>query len=161
MHTARAVLRTLAPMLEFQVECNCPLGLDSCTTLKLTAARTRRAMISAKKQMNAGLYRVEGPAKLRVESGSFYALGRVYGQGNELVVPRGLVVCLKVEAPCVVEITGGTMTEAKPEEEVVDQWKVLAETLAEPGRILVVGETDRRKKQRFPRSSLTRLYRRG
>lgn len=118
------------------------LRLDLCTTLKLTTTRTRIAMISTKKQMNAGLYRVEGPAKLRVESGSFYALGRVYSQGNELVVPRGLVVCLKVETPCIVEISGGVMTEAKLEEEVIDQWKVLAETLAEPGRILVVGETD-------------------
>lgn len=99
-------------------------------------------MISVKKQVNAGLYRVEGPARLRVESGSFYALGRVYGKGSELIVPKGQLVCLKVEAPCTVEVTGGAMTEAKPEEEVIDKWRGLAEALAERGRVLVVGETD-------------------
>ena len=119
-----------------------PVWVSFVHNFKAKDRRTRGAMISVKKQMSAGLYRVEGPAKLRVENGSFYALGRVYGVGNELVVPRGLIVCLKVETPCIVEITGGAMTEAKPEEEVIDQWKVLSETLAESSRVLVVGETD-------------------
>ncbi len=99
-------------------------------------------MLAAKRELGAGLYRVEGPAKLRVESGSFYALGRFYERGNELVVPRGLTICLKVEGSCVIEVVGGALTEAKPEEEVIDRWRELAESLAERGKVMVVGETD-------------------
>jgi len=99
-------------------------------------------MLAVKRELGAGLYRVEGPARLRVDSGSFYALGRLYEKGAELVVPRGLVVCLKVEETCVVEVAGGPLTEAKPEEEVIDRWRELAESLAERGRVVVVGETD-------------------
>jgi len=99
-------------------------------------------MLAAKKELCAGLYRVEGPARLRVERGSFYALGRFYERGCELVVPRGLMICLKVIERCTVEVAGGALTEAKPEEEVIDRWRELAENLTERGRVVVVGETD-------------------
>lgn len=99
-------------------------------------------MLAARKQLSPGLYRVEGAARLRVVSGSLYALGRIYAAGDEMVVPRGLTFCLKCDGECTVEVLGGTLVEAKPEEEVIDKWRELAEGLATRGKILVVGETD-------------------
>ncbi len=87
------------------------------------------------------MYRVEGPARLKVVEGSFYALGRVYSSGCELVVPRGITVCLKVEGGCTLEGVG-SVSEAKPEEEVIDEWRAIAESIATRGRVVVVGETD-------------------
>lgn len=99
-------------------------------------------MLPVKRQLGGGLYRVEGPMRLRVLEGSFYALGRSYAAGDELIVPRGGIVCLKVEERCLIDHFGGTINEAKPEEEVIDEWKSLAEGLAAPGRVVVVGEVD-------------------
>ncbi|MCS7105378.1 MAG: Clp1/GlmU family protein [Thermofilaceae archaeon] len=99
-------------------------------------------MHAVRKQFRDGLYRIEGPAKLVVKSGGFYALGRFFGEKDELIVPRGIVICLKVDSSCIVDIVGGIIVEAKPEEEVIDIWKKMTDEIVKPSRIVIVGETD-------------------
>lgn len=99
-------------------------------------------MHAVRKYFREGLYRVEGPAKLVVKSGDFYALGRFYGEKDELIIPRGIVICLKVDSSCTLDIVGGIISEAKPEEEVIDIWKKMSDEIVRPGRIVIVGETD-------------------
>lgn len=98
-------------------------------------------VLAEKRRLERGVYRVEGPSRYRVVEGAFYALGRIYGTGDVLTLPRGIVVCLKVEDRCVIE-GFGNLSEAKPEEEVIDAWRVLAEDLAVPAKVVIVGEVD-------------------
>ncbi|RLF05321.1 MAG: hypothetical protein DRK00_04735 [Thermoprotei archaeon] len=101
-------------------------------------------MLPQCRQLGRGLYRVRGPARLRVTKGGFYALGRVFKEGDTLVIPRDIVVCLEVVGECVVEgVIAGALEEARPEEEVIGEWRRLAEEIvSRGGRVLVVGEGD-------------------
>ncbi len=101
-------------------------------------------MLPSNKRLVSGLYRVEGAAKLRVLEGCFYALGRYFRKGDELVVPRGSIVCINVESECVIEGSiAGSIEEAKPEEEVINTWKTLSDDLTSKKRkIIVIGEPD-------------------
>lgn len=100
-------------------------------------------MLPEKRRLGKGLFRVEGPARVRVVEGSgFYALGQEYKIGRELIVPRGYTACIEVDDWCTIEIAGGRLSEAKPEEEVISKWRALAEHLAAPGSVLVIGEVD-------------------
>ena len=91
------------------------------------------------------IYRIRGPARVRVREGSFYALGRTYGQGDQLVVMKDRVVALDAVEECEVEAAfgeGGVIEEAR-EGECVREWRTLAERLVGAGgRIVVVGECD-------------------
>jgi len=102
----------------------------------------QQAALPVRLQLQKGLYRVEGPARLRIAEGTLYALGRLHSSGEELKVPRGIVVCLEVDEQCVVEVYGGNLEEAKAEEEVIGVWRRLADEVATRGRIVVIGEID-------------------
>ncbi|MEM2185704.1 MAG: Clp1/GlmU family protein [Thermofilaceae archaeon] len=100
-------------------------------------------MLPERHRLEKGLYRVEGPARVKVIEGfGFYALGQVFSVGRELVVPRGYTICIEVGEWCTIEVSGGRLSQAKPDEEVVDKWRMLAQSIAAPGRVLVVGEVD-------------------
>ncbi|RLE87331.1 MAG: hypothetical protein DRJ96_00010 [Thermoprotei archaeon] len=101
-------------------------------------------MLPSRKHLVKGLYRAEGPARLKVVEGGFYALGRVFEKGDALVVPRGIVTCIEVDAECIVEgVIGGSLSEARPEEEVIGVWRELSEeVVSRGGRVVVVGEVD-------------------
>ena len=102
-------------------------------------------MLPTRILLEEGLYRVEGPARLKVVEGSFYALGRTFETKQTLIVPREVVICIKVLGKCVVEaLVKGSLDVALPDEEVIDEWRSLSETIvSERGRrVLIVGEVD-------------------
>jgi len=98
------------------------------------------------------LYRAVGPLSLRLASGEALVLGFTARAGDRLVVPRTRTVVVKPLAEATVELTlgaGGAFEEARPEEEVVDEWLAASEAIArEAGarsgcyRVVVLGGVD-------------------
>lgn len=94
--------------------------------------------------MRRDLYTVEGPAKIRVLSGSLYAVGRVLRQNDELIVPREIVLCIDALEDTVIEaISASAPQRADRGTEVLDTWRELSERVVGEGKtVIVVGETD-------------------
>ncbi|MEM3137276.1 MAG: Clp1/GlmU family protein, partial [Thermofilaceae archaeon] len=101
-------------------------------------------MLPSRRRLSNGLYRVEGAAKLKVLEGCFYALGRYFREGDELIIPKGSVICINVRSECVAEgFIAGSIDEAKPEEEVIYVWESLSNDLtSRKNKIMVIGEPD-------------------
>lgn len=101
-------------------------------------------MLPSRRQLTNGLYRVEGAAKLKVLEGCFYALGRYFRKGDELVIPKGSVTCIDVKSECTIEgFIAGSIDEARPEEEVIYAWRSLSDDLtSKKSKIMVIGEPD-------------------
>ena len=92
------------------------------------------------------LFRVRGPARLRVVRGLVYAIGLKLREGNSLVVRSDRVICCEALEESKVELAigaGGGLEAASEAEEVIRKWRELAENIIANHRlVVVVGEVD-------------------
>jgi len=90
--------------------------------------------------------RVAGAAKITVVDGCMYALGCEMRSGETLVVVSGRVVCCEALKDSKLKYllgSGGSLSLAKPSEEVIGEWREKAcEAVKEGGVVVVLGEVD-------------------
>ncbi len=90
--------------------------------------------------------RVTGAAKITVVDGCMYALGCEMRDGETLVVVSGRVVCCEALEDSKLKYllgSGGSLSLAKPSEEVIGEWREKArEAIREGGVVVVLGEVD-------------------
>ena len=87
------------------------------------------------------LFRIEGPALVRVISGKIYAMGVEYSEGSKFTVLRARKVIVKAIEDSKLDLVlgpDGYVEEAKPEEEVIDKWEENISKLSLEGTTTVI-----------------------
>ena len=78
------------------------------------------------------LYRAIGPLSLKIISGKIFTLGFTAKEGEKVVVPRTRTIVIKPIVETKVDLiigVDGIFEEAKPEEEVIDEWLTASQTI--------------------------------
>ena len=98
------------------------------------------------------LYRAIGPLSFKIISGKAFMLGFTVKEGEKVVVPRTRTVVIKPLVETNVDLVigaDGVFEEAKAEEEVIDEWSVVSETIFEEAKakggcykVVVLGGVD-------------------
>ncbi|OYT62272.1 MAG: hypothetical protein B6U69_02075 [Thermofilum sp. ex4484_15] len=91
--------------------------------------------------------RIKGPAKLKVNRGSLYLLGRVLSEGREATVAKGRIICTKAIKSCEIKVLigeGGGVEKPGEGEETIDEWssKLPEALVLKPVDIVILGDTD-------------------